>query len=147
VARVLEREARAWGRVGKLDSDTLLVDPSFMLVGELAGVAHAAKSGAVYGLAYALGLEAAVRAAEGLKRDAQRDILPHAEDVGITRAAKAGGGVIPIEQVWNSPHRGLPPKGVKVIHCGWTAKAPREGEGVALEMRRLGDALGLWRRG
>jgi hypothetical protein len=147
VARVLEREARVTGRVAKLDSDTLLVDPSFLLVGELAGVAHGTGGGAAYGLAYALSSKAAGRAVEGLQSDAKRDILPCAEDVAITRAARAGGGLIPLEACWNSPHRGMPPQGTKVIHCGWTAAASREGDGVAREMQRLGDALGLWRRG
>lgn len=148
ISQLLAREAEAHGRAGKMDSDCLLIEPSFLLKGDLAGMAHAAGMGAVYGLAYAMTRKAARRAAEGVKQAIQTGAIPSAEDVGITSRAKAGGGVLPHGAFWDSPHNGsLPPKGVVAVHCGSTAYAPRDGDRVAREMARLGQALGLWRRG
>lgn len=147
VAKVLAEQAELYGRVAKIDSDCLLIHPDFLLKGDLAGMAHPAGKGAAYGLAYAMALDAALRAYRGIRDGIARGVYPLYEDAAITRAAQAGGGVLPKGAMWETTHRGqLPPKGAVAIHCGGTAYARREGGAVAKEMIRLGDALGLWLR-
>jgi len=148
VAKVLAEQADRWGRVAKIDSDCLLIKPEFLMVGELAGIAHASGRGAAYGLAYALSPSASQRALDGILDTINRGCYPQAEDVAITTHAKAGGGVLARSAMWQANHRGgLPHAGAVAIHCGGTAYAGREGGAVAAEMTRLGDGLGLWRRG
>lgn len=147
ISKVLNHHAQPWGRVGKVDSDCLLIEPGFLLKGELAGMTQGFP-GAVYGLAYALSAKAIGRAMETIWRDRGLGAYPKGEDAAISLTSKAGGGILKPGAFWDSPHRGtLPPAGVVAIHCGHTGAAPREGPQVAREMRRLGDALGLWRRG
>ena len=147
ISKVLHTHAQPWGRVGKVDSDCLLIDPSFMLKGELAGVSQG-YPGAVFGLAYALSAKAIGRSFETIWRDRGLGAYPMGEDAAISLTSGAGGGILKQGAFWDTPHMGtLPPAGVVAIHCGNTGAAPREGPQVAREMKRLGDALGLWRRG
>lgn len=149
VAGVLAEQAALFGRVAKVDSDCLLVDPSFLLLGDVAGMAHSTFPCAAYGLAYALGPEAAQRAAEGVKRAIRHGSHIGGEDVWVTSCAAGGvDGRVRVGSFWETQHKGEAiPQGVLAIHCGGVRYAPREGEGVAREMARLGDAGGLWRRG
>ena len=149
VADVLAGLAASHGRVAKIDSDCLLVSPDFLFQGDLAGMAHQTFPGAAYGLAYAMGDKAAQRAAEGVKRGIGLGAHIGGEDVWVTSCAAGGAdGRVRVGSFWETPHDGrLPPKGVVAIHCGGVRYAPRQGGGVEREMTRLGDALGLWRRG
>lgn len=149
VAGVLAEQAELFGRVGKVDSDCLLVDPSFMLKGDVAGMAHKSFPRAAYGLAYALGSEAAQRAAEGVKRAIGLGVLVGGEDVWVTSCAAGGvDGRVRVGSFWETQHKREPiPRGCLAIHCGGVRFAPREGDAVAREMARLGEAGGLWRRG
>lgn len=148
VADLLADQARQFGRVGKLDSDTLLVQPDFLLRGDVAGMAHRTAPLATYGCAYALSLEAVLRAAGGLKRGIGKGWCPGGEDVAITTLANQGTDLrLPVGAIWESRHDGgMPPAQAVAIHCGGLRYAAREGDAVAREMTRLGTALGIWRR-
>lgn len=148
IVDVLVDQGRKFGRVGKIDSDALLVKPDFLLRGEVAGMTHKAVPLAVYGLAYSLSLQAVLRAAEGVKRGIGRGWSPLGEDTSITTLANGWEDTrLPIGSFWESRHDGsLPPAQAVAIHCGGVRYAPREGGKVAQEMTRLGDSLGLWRR-
>lgn len=147
IASVLAREAQAHGRVAKVDSDCLLVHPDFLLDGELAGVRHNRRQGAVFGLAYGMGRKAAQNALGGILEAIAGGSRLEGEDREITSRAGFADGILGPEAVWESRHSGrLPPAGVVAIHCGGPAAASREGNQIEREMKRLGDALGLWRR-
>ena len=150
IATILTDLAREDGRVLKIDSDCLLIDPQAFSDGDLAGMAHKFTPGAAYGLCYALSKASAWAALTVLRRSAELGTVLGGEDTAITASALAGGGTdyrFPIGAFWESKHNGeLPPAGRVAIHCGAAAYAPREGPAVAREMARLGDALGLWRR-
>lgn len=151
VAGVLAEQAALCGRVVKMDSDCLVLDWDPFLAGDLAGMAHCAQPLAAYGLAYSLSSKAALAALDTLQRAVRLGAFLTGEDICVTAAAQSAGGVdrrFPVGAFWESKHNGeLPPAGRVAIHCGGTAYAPREGRAVALEMARLGDSLGAWRRG
>lgn len=147
VARFLAGEAERFGRVAKVDSDCLLVQPDFLLAGELAGMRHKAKAGAVYGLAYAMGQTAARNALWGILEAIAAGSRLGGEDEEVTSRACAGGGILPIGSFWQSRQDGkTPPPGCKAIHCGILAKGGRDQQATRRDMQRLGDLLGLWRR-
>lgn len=150
IADVLAEQAEQFGRVAKIDSDCLLVSPEFLTKGDLAGMAHKTTVGATYGLAYALSNKAACGALQSLLRGILLGCKPMAEDVSITSAANQGGiedARLPIGAFWETQHNGLEcPLGKVAIHCGCVKFADREGRMVELEMKRLGDELGIWRR-
>lgn len=150
IADVLTEQAEKFGRVAKIDSDCLLVDPSFLTKGDLAGMTHKTVVGAAYGLAYALSLKASCGALQTLLRGVLLGCKPMAEDVSITSAANQCGiedGRLPTGAFWETQHDGQEcPLGKVAIHCGAVKFASREGRMVELEMKRLGDELGIWRR-
>lgn len=151
IARLLKEQADQHGRVGKIDSDCLLVDPTFLEQGDIAGMAHEHTMGAAYGLAYAFSSKAAGRALMMLERAVALGSVPKAEDVCITSSAQSADLVdarLKTGSFWESLHDGkmADPTRHKAIHCGYPPVCPREGPGCELEMIRLGDALGLWRR-
>lgn len=150
VARVLAAQAKAHGRVAKMDSDCLLVDPSFLETGDLAGMDYPKSQGAVYGLAYALSAGPAELAERSIWDGFKKGLVPLAEDMVITGYARTWPGarlnILPPGSFWDATHRTDPPPGLSAIHAGCTFYAPREGPRVATEMRRLGDLLGIWRR-
>lgn len=150
VAATLFEAAAPAGRVLKIDSDCLLLDPERFRAGDLAGMAHGWTCQAAYGLAYALSLEGAAAALAALKRSDYLGTKLTGEDICITAAALTGGGEdgrFPIGAFWESKHKGeVPDRPAVAIHCGAFPYAPREGLTVAREMARLGDLLGAWRR-
>lgn len=151
IIEVLNEQTEEHGRVAKIDSDCLLIDPSFLERGDIAGMAHQGVVGGAYGLAYALSLKASQKAWQTLLRAISLGTKPMAEDVCITSAAQSSemeDGRLPIGAFWESHHDGsLPVLGRnKAVHCGCTVYSKREGPQVEQEMQRIGDALSLWRR-
>lgn len=147
VAGLLADQAARFGRVAKVDSDCLLIHPSFLEVGDLAGMRHRSNPRAVYGLAYALSRPAAERALAGLAGAILKGFSLGPESIEITARSNAGGGVLEVGAFWQATHDGsLPPPDKVAIHCGHRGIIPADGPTVENEMVRLGDALGLWRR-
>lgn len=150
ISCVLADLAAEDGRVLKMDSDCLLLNPTPFLAGDLAGMAHKTAALAAYGLAYALSEKAALAALEALRRSARLGTDLGGEDVCITAAALSAGGQdcrFPIGKFWETDFKGkVPIYDAYAIHCGSTIHAPRESPRVAAEMRRLGDACEAWRR-
>lgn len=145
---LLAEQSKIHGRVGKMDSDCLLIKPDFLLTGEVAGMAHKTAPLAVYGLAYGLSPKAVLRAANGVKRGIGLGWCPQGEDASITSLANGWEDTrLHLGAFWDSKHDGgVPPFQAVAIHCGATRYVPRHGGQVAQEMTRLGDSLGLWRR-
>lgn len=151
IIEVLNEQAAEFGRVAKIDSDCLLIDPYFLERGDIAGMAHLGVVGGAYGLAYGLTIKACQKAWQTLLRAMSLGTRLTAEDVCITSAAQSTeieDGRLPIGSFWESHHDGsLPnPAKHKAVHCGCTVYSKREGPQVEQEMQRIGDALSLWRR-
>ena len=150
IAVILLEYSKISGRVAKIDSDALIIDPSFLSRGDVSGQAHNRFLYAAYGMAYALSHKAAQRAVDTLKRHMAMGYEPLAEDVAITGAANQSDmvdGRLPICSFWETRHDGaICPIGRVAIHCGSVLSAPREGPTVATEMRRLIDDLKIQRR-
>jgi hypothetical protein len=150
IADILLEYSRISGRVAKIDSDALIIDPSFLSQGDVSGMTHNRFLYAAYGMAYALSQKAAERCVDTLKRHQAMGYEALAEDVAITGAANQSDmvdGRLPLRSFWETRHDGsFCPAGRVAIHCGSVLSASRDGPAVATEMRRLIDELKIQRR-
>lgn len=135
------------GRVVKMDSDCLLVDPFCLAEGDVAGMAHRESPRAVVGLAYGLSAKAAQEGREGVRTAIAKGCRPYSECATITSLANRWeDSRLPMGSYWDATFDGTaPPPGTKAIHFGM-AKHYKTRDRILPEMQRLGDLLGIWRR-
>lgn len=89
VLRVLDSVCPEGGRVVKIDSDTVIRDPSFLMQGDVCGFQHMAIPMAAYGCCYALSKAAVKAAIDEITTTEHRGCKCPIEDIVVTSCARS----------------------------------------------------------